>query len=96
MGLCDAFDRYNEYLAIYESVLKANILAKENRLEDMNHYNEELRNSDKLKVKYDKILTEEIAILIDIYMNTYSELVDEFKLLLKSINNQVIIYFNIP
>jgi hypothetical protein len=58
-------------------------------MDNLNAFMDELTFCEHFKIKFDKTLIDEVNAFIDSYQNTYSEIIDEFKLLLKLINSQV-------
>ena len=86
-GLCDAFERYNEFNKLYENVIKANKEAKNNKLNNLKILNEELKSCEIFKCKFDENLMKEVISFIKVNNNTFSNLIEEFKLLLKSVNS---------
>jgi MoxR-like ATPase len=88
-GLCDAFDRYQLYLKTYENIIKANKYARENKLENLNAFRDELDSAASFKIKFDKGLIEEINNFNENFQNTFSEIMDEFRFLIKEVNKEV-------
>jgi hypothetical protein len=70
-------------------MLKAYKDAKNNKIENISIISEELKACENFKIKFDRNLLTEVKIFVQIYNNTFSDLIEEFKNLLKSINSQM-------
>ncbi len=92
-GICDAFERYNDFISIYENVLKAKNYAKNQNLPDLNHFILELKIADKLKEKFDKNIIEESNKISTIYVNSLNSILDEFKEIIVLLNNEVNLFY---
>ncbi len=88
-GLCDAYERYNEFISMYENVLKAKNYAKNQNLPDLNHFILELKIADKMKKKFDKNLIEESNKISTSYVNSLNSILEEFKEIILLLNNEV-------
>ena len=91
-GICDAYDRYNEFIQLYENVFKAKNYAKNQNLPDLNNYMVELKLAEKMKEKFDKNLMEESNKCSNNYVNSLNAILDEFKEIILFLNNEVNIF----
>jgi hypothetical protein len=70
-------------------VIKAHKYSKSNKMENTILIQKELSESEKYKNKFEKLLIDEINLFVTNYSTYFVDLMEEFKMLLKSINSQV-------
>jgi hypothetical protein len=86
-GICDTFERYTSYLKIYDKIVRADKYSKSSRLETSYLISEELKQCENFKKKFEQSLVEEINTFNKNYNNTFIHLIEDFKILVKSLNS---------
>ncbi len=84
------FDRYNDYIVLFENVLRARNYAKSNNFDNLTYYINEARVAEGVKEKFDKCLIDEINTFNNLYTNTLANLINEFKAIIIELNSNVI------
>jgi hypothetical protein len=92
-GLCDIFDRYNEFVAIYENVIRNKNYAKLNKLTEYTIYSSEVEQGKKFKRKFEDALLKEINILSEDFNDSIFVILKDFKELVLKCNLDVSINF---
>ncbi len=81
------FDRYEEFLKVYQQVNKANIDCRENPSRyNVSKLKEELNDVNNLKDISEQIILEEIDLFIKNYSGEYTDILNTYISFIKSIN----------
>ncbi len=94
MGICDTFERYTYYLKIYDKIVRAEKYSKSSGLETSYSISEELKRCENFKKKFEQTLVEENNIFKKNYNNYFPNLIEEFKMLVKSLNSGEVLISN--
>lgn len=90
-GLCDIFERYNEFLKHFSIVNRAIVDSKTNtRFYDKHKLNQEERKVKELKTEFEDNLYNEVKEFKTKYHNIFGDIVENYKLMIKSINSREI------
>lgn len=103
-GLCETFDRYSEFLKSYAMVYRAQAEAKSHSQSSHKNYDssrlsQEWKSIRDLKTHFEKGILDEVKLFVDKYSKEYCEILENYKLLIKSINtNEVVVMkkYSIP
>ena len=93
-GLCDCFERYSDYLKIYDNTIKAEKYSITNHLDNSFLITEELKQCEIFKKKFEQNLLDEINSFNVNYNNTFINLIEDFKVLVKGMNKEEIAIAN--
>jgi hypothetical protein len=83
------FDRYDEFLKVFNQVHKARNDSRENpHRYNSSKLNKELNDVDSIKDKFEQTLLDEVDTFVKSYSAEYIDILDKYNLLIKSINIQ--------
>lgn len=92
-GLCDLFDRYNNFMSTFDSVTWAKSYSLNNNLRETEEISKEFNEAINLKETFEKNIIEEVNYFDKNYSNNYNQIISEFVEFLKNINQEVILKF---
>lgn len=94
-GLCECFDRYKEFLKIYDRVYKAEIDSKSNPNQyDLPKLTKEARIAENEKVNFESSLLEQVDFYVCEYSNMLPKLIDDFKIILQNMYKEEDVIFS--
>lgn len=88
-GLCDLFDRYNNFMSTFDSVTWAKSYSFDNNLREIDEISREYNEALSLKETFEKNMIEEVNYFDKHYSNNYNQILSEFVEFIKNINNEV-------
>jgi hypothetical protein len=88
-GLCDIFDRYNEFITIYENVIRNKNYAKLNKLTEYSIYASEVEQGKRFKRKFEDALLREVNLFSEDFNDSIVSILRNFKELVLKCNLDV-------
>jgi len=89
-GLCDLFDRYNNFISTFESVTRAKNYSFDNNLRESEEISREYNDASSIKETFEKNIIEEVNYFDKHYSNNYNQIISEFVEFIKNVNQEVI------
>lgn len=88
-GLCDLFDRFNNFIGTFESVSWAKSYSFDNNLREIEDISKEYNEALYIKESFEKNIIEEVNFFDKNYSNIYNQIISDFVEFVKKVNYEV-------